>query len=122
MSRPQVTQSSVPLGRVRLREHLGEEEREEAAVVAAQGVAVVAGPALVDLALGVEDDRRLVTRPGVVVGQRGADHAGAVDALGVAGGEQQRAQPAAREPEHAGRAQAAASSTATASAVYARSW
>ena len=88
------------LGRVRLGEHLPEEELEEVAVVLEPVVAVVLGPALVGLERLVE--RRRDARG--VLGERGGggdEHRGR-DPLGMLGGEQHAPQRARRQPDHHG--------------------
>ena len=83
------------LGRVRLVEHLREEELEEAAVVLEPVVAVVLLPALVVVALLVPRQVAAVDR--LAERHRGADEDRALDPLGVLGGQQQRALGAERE-------------------------
>ena len=88
------------LRRVRLGEGLREEELEEVAVVLEPVVAVVLRPALVRLQRLVE--RRLHARP-VHAERRGRrDEHGAVDALGVLGGEQGAPEGAGRQPDDHG--------------------
>ena len=88
------------LGRVRLGEHLPEEELEEVAVVLEPVVAIVLGPALVGRQRLVE--RRRDARS--VLGERGGgrdEHRGR-DPLGMLGGEQHAPQRARRQPDHHG--------------------
>jgi hypothetical protein len=85
------------LGRVRLGEHLREEELEEVAVVLEPVVLVVLRPALVGLERLVE--RRLNARA-VHAERRGRrDEHRAVDPVGVLGGEQGAPQDAGRQPD-----------------------
>ncbi len=86
------------LGRVRLVEHLGEEELQEPAVVLAPVVAVVHRPRVggaAQVVLEARADRAL--REARRERHRRADVGDAADALGVVGGQQRRPQRAARQ-------------------------
>ena len=84
------------LGRVRLGEHLAEEELEEVAVVRQPVVAVVLLPALVGLARRIPVER--VARRDDPAERHGrADEDGGLDAVRVVGREQQRSLRAERE-------------------------
>ncbi len=74
------------LGRVRLVEHLGEEELGEVAVVLQPVVAVVLGPAVGRVDFGIEGVDRALHVPGRERRRR-SDGDEPVDALGVVGGE-----------------------------------
>jgi len=83
---------------VRLGEHLPEEELEKPPVVLQPVVAVVLRPALVALALVVEPEAIALRRPRREQRDRRVDQEHTVHTLRVPGREQQRTQPAHRQP------------------------
>ncbi len=90
------------LGRVRLGEDLREEEGQEAGVVAQPVVAVVLGPPLVGVQLGVEGGRRPSPWRLGRERHRGPDEDRALDPVGMVGRQNQSALAAHRVTDHEG--------------------
>ena len=87
------------LGRVRLGEHLREEELEEVGVMLEPVLAVVLPPSLVGLQTLVERDHGAASGRRRAERQRRSDEDHALDALGMVRGEEQGALRSHREPD-----------------------
>ncbi len=87
------------LGRVRLGEHLREEELEEVGVMLEPVLAVVLQPSLVRIELLVERDHGAASRRRRAERQRRSDEDHALDALGMVRREEQGALRSHREPD-----------------------